>query len=483
MEQTTILLLTANPDDTAYLRIDREIEAIDKGLRLAGQVDRFSFKASHAVKVPDLRRSMQRYRPKIVHFSGHGSGEQGLCFESDQGRTQFVQAEALSDFFHLFSSQVRCVVLNACYSEVQAEAIARHIDYVVGMSESITDQAAIAFSVAFYESLGNGESIESSYKFSCAEIALLNLKEEHIPKLIRREQAPILTAAKYEQFSNRTVFLAECSDDLCAEREQLKICLQQQNVQVLPEKLYFFPDAQALQEAIRTDLARSELYIQLLSNVQPQRPPGMSTPLVQHQLVAETTLPTLQWRHTDTKFDDKLNEQFGTEQISCGLEEFKQHVVKHLYKIGHQKEKRVPDNEDDNHGFIFIDAAPEDMHLTEQLIQYLQEYDFCDVAVPLQDDAQDTLSAMRDLEENFKEANMVLLLYHAASQAWIRKHLRQCRKAQRGRKNTLIAVCQDLPEDEKKTGMVLPNLKIFNCAEFTSESCLPALIDQLKGRA
>jgi hypothetical protein len=188
-EQIVILLLAANPDGTACLRVDREIKKIEQGLRLAEQRGCFVFKTCQAVTVPDLRRAMQQHRPQIVHFSGHGEGAAGLCFESEQGKIQFVQDEALAVFFSLFAAEVRCVVLNACYSEVQAEAIARHVDYVIGMSYSITDQAAIAFSVAFYESLGNRESIESAYKFACAEIALLGLKEEHIPKLIRRHAA------------------------------------------------------------------------------------------------------------------------------------------------------------------------------------------------------------------------------------------------------------------------------------------------------
>ena len=96
---------------------------------------------------------------------------------------------------------------------------------------------------AFYGSIGNGESIESAYKFACVAIKLFNLKEEHVPKLIRRQQTPVRTAPTYEEFSSRTVFLAECSDDLTDEREQVKICLQQRNVEVLPEVHCEFLDA------------------------------------------------------------------------------------------------------------------------------------------------------------------------------------------------------------------------------------------------
>ncbi len=36
------------------------------------------------------------------------------------------------------------MVLNACYSEVQAAEINKHINYVIGIKQEITDKAAIA---------------------------------------------------------------------------------------------------------------------------------------------------------------------------------------------------------------------------------------------------------------------------------------------------------------------------------------------------
>ena len=59
-----------------------------------------------------------------------------------------VSTEALAGLFALFASSVECVVLNACYSAVQAEAIAEHIPHVIGMSQAISDQAAMEFAVA-----------------------------------------------------------------------------------------------------------------------------------------------------------------------------------------------------------------------------------------------------------------------------------------------------------------------------------------------
>ena len=62
--------------------------------------------------------------------------------------------------FKLFARKgVECVVLNACYSEVQAEAIHQHINHVIGMNRAIGDKAAINFTVAFYDGLAAGEDV------------------------------------------------------------------------------------------------------------------------------------------------------------------------------------------------------------------------------------------------------------------------------------------------------------------------------------
>jgi hypothetical protein len=54
------------------------------------------------------------------------------------------------------------LILNACFSEVQADAISQHIKYVIGMNKAIGDTAAIEFSIGFYDALGAGETYEKS---------------------------------------------------------------------------------------------------------------------------------------------------------------------------------------------------------------------------------------------------------------------------------------------------------------------------------
>ncbi|MDZ7317942.1 MAG: CHAT domain-containing protein, partial [candidate division KSB1 bacterium] len=99
-----------------------------------------------AVRICDLRRALLDCEPQIVHFSGHGQAD-GNVLEDETGKAIVVEPEALAGLFELFSKQVECVLLNACYSETQAAAINRHIKYVVGMVKEISDRAAIEFAV------------------------------------------------------------------------------------------------------------------------------------------------------------------------------------------------------------------------------------------------------------------------------------------------------------------------------------------------
>jgi serine/threonine protein kinase len=181
----TILFLAANPKDTTRLRLDQELRDIDEGLQRAKMRDQFSLERRLAVRPRDIQRAMLDLEPEIVHFSGHGSGTQGLIFEDEIGNAKPVDGEALASLFALFANRVSCVVLNGCYSEVQAQSITKHITYVIGMNQTIGDKAAISFAVGFYDALGAGKDIEFAYKLGCAAIRLEGIPEYLTPTLHR----------------------------------------------------------------------------------------------------------------------------------------------------------------------------------------------------------------------------------------------------------------------------------------------------------
>jgi hypothetical protein len=183
-----ILVLASSPVNEARLRLDKEVREIDEGLRRANKRDQFKFEQRWAIRTDDLRRALLDIEPQIVHFSGHGAGDDGIVVEDDNGNSKLVTTEALSSLFELCADHVECVLLNACYSEIQADAIAQHINYVIGMSQAIGDTAAIKFAMGFYDALGAGKSIETAYKFGCNAIQLENIPEHLTPQIKRKSQ-------------------------------------------------------------------------------------------------------------------------------------------------------------------------------------------------------------------------------------------------------------------------------------------------------
>jgi hypothetical protein len=182
----TILVLAASPVNEVRLRLDKEVREIDLALRLANWREKYVLEQRWAVRTDDLRRALLDLEPEIVHFCGHEAGTDGLALEDDAGGAKRVPTNALARLFGLFTNRVQCVVFNACYSEVQAEAICQHIDYVIGMSEALSDAPAIKFAMGFYDALVRGWSYEKAYEFGCNAIELDNLPQHLTPVLKKK---------------------------------------------------------------------------------------------------------------------------------------------------------------------------------------------------------------------------------------------------------------------------------------------------------
>jgi hypothetical protein len=180
----TILFLGANPAGTTKLALDREVREIDERLRSSEWRDVFRVEHAWAVRATDLLERLLRYRPTIVHFSGHGNSAGELALEDETGEVKPLSATILAALFRVLGRTVRCVVLNACYSESQAQAIAEHIDFVVGMNTAIEDNAAVVFAGTFYQALGYGEDMQTAFDLGCVQIDLEGRMQSHVPKLV-----------------------------------------------------------------------------------------------------------------------------------------------------------------------------------------------------------------------------------------------------------------------------------------------------------
>ncbi|HEX7839686.1 MAG TPA: TIR domain-containing protein [Kofleriaceae bacterium] len=181
MPKHTILFLAANPHGTSQLRLGEECAEIQRELKMAPHRDDFRFESRWAVSIDELMRHLMEADPSVIHFSGHGGGSAGLLFQDEQGRRQPVSARALAMMVEAAARRPRVIVLNACYSAAQAEALRSKVDCVVGMDGAIGDEAARAFAIRFYGALGNRRSVGNAVAQGVAALAAKQLPDELLP--------------------------------------------------------------------------------------------------------------------------------------------------------------------------------------------------------------------------------------------------------------------------------------------------------------
>ncbi|NEP86440.1 MAG: CHAT domain-containing protein [Okeania sp. SIO2C2] len=199
-----ILILSANPSDTSRLRLGKEVNDIRKTLRQSNHRNEFQIIPVGAVQIDDLQQTLYDYHPTIVHFSGHGTGNNGLVLEDNYGKTVLVSEEALARLFQSFQNQLECVLLNACYSEIQAQAIHQHIDCVIGINQAMGDEAAIKFAVGFYRALGAGEPYDRCFESGCTLIDLNSIPESEKPQLKYRPRKENLAMNSQNKFNHNS---------------------------------------------------------------------------------------------------------------------------------------------------------------------------------------------------------------------------------------------------------------------------------------
>lgn len=179
-----VLIVAASPLDQDRLSLNREIKKIKQALERSRNRDHWQIESNEATTVEDLRRALLDHNPTILHFSGHGEGSAGLCFEDDQGSTHPAQASALAKLLHHFKDKLKCVALNACYSTIQGDAIRQEINYVVGMRAAIDDESAAKFAVSFYDAIFAGTNFRVAFDLGCTAIDLHNLPGSDVPTFL-----------------------------------------------------------------------------------------------------------------------------------------------------------------------------------------------------------------------------------------------------------------------------------------------------------
>jgi hypothetical protein len=181
-----ILVLSANPWTTSRILVDQEAREIFQRIQEGPYRDKFELHNHGAVTPNDFQRLLLNYEPQIVHFSGHGSKGQRILFSGPHGGAQALDQQGLTNVLALYKKHVRLVLLNACFTTVQARSISEVVDYSIGADRPIGDKASVAFAGAFYRALGFGKCIRDAFRSAGAELALIKMPRSRGIKLFVR---------------------------------------------------------------------------------------------------------------------------------------------------------------------------------------------------------------------------------------------------------------------------------------------------------
>jgi hypothetical protein len=182
-ERIVVLFMASNPLDQAQLRLDEESRAIAEMIRKSAHRDAVKLESCWAVRPLDVLQAINEHQPRIIHFSGHGSDQDEIVFQDQNGQAKLVSKEAIVQTMAAASGDIRLVFFNTCYSRGQAEAVVQHIPAAIGMNTSIGDDAARIFAAQFYSSIGFGLSVRRAFDQGKAALLLENLPEENTPEL------------------------------------------------------------------------------------------------------------------------------------------------------------------------------------------------------------------------------------------------------------------------------------------------------------
>lgn len=191
MSKVKVLFFAADPasalpgGESSRLLLDEDVRRIRQKVRAAAFRDHLEFDVHWAARAEDLLQALNENPPQVVHFSGHG-GSEGLVLVGADGEPHPVDAAALSQLFHVFRGDIRLVVLNACFSLPQAQAIAQEVGCAIGTGGEISDEAAITFGGAFYSAIAFGHSVQAAFDQACAALALDHVDDREYPELMVR---------------------------------------------------------------------------------------------------------------------------------------------------------------------------------------------------------------------------------------------------------------------------------------------------------
>ena len=183
-EKLRVLILGASSEGD--LRVGREQKRIRAAVESALHRDQIELDVRPAATTHDLLDGITKFRPHVVHFSGH-SNEDLIVFEDEQDTPHpgvIVTARAFANAIRATDDPPLLVLLNSCKSAAQIDDLVDQVvPFAIGMADSIDDADAINYAAQFYAAIANGQSVNSAHLAGQVRLELDGLDSADLPTL------------------------------------------------------------------------------------------------------------------------------------------------------------------------------------------------------------------------------------------------------------------------------------------------------------
>lgn len=274
------------------------------------------------------------------------------------------------------------------------------------------------------------------------------------------------------------VYLAQTTDDLEEERAQVSRYIEQFGYLVTPSA--DLPGGgEAFRTAVASEIADADLYVHLLGAKAGRYPSDLPEGYGAAQLtVAQSARKqVVLWRHPELNLEAVSDERQRTlltspSVIASGLESFKAEIRRRL------EARRKPESQRANtSSLVFINASENDYDIAKVVQQEFQARGMSTV-LPLYSGPAEEVH--KDLTENMKDCDVLVVLYGHAPPTWVRGQMRLFSKLKHGARATIVAIFVG-PPDEKPTdiGFSLPELRWVTSPNEWSLERLRPLIEEI----
>ena len=323
------------------------------------------------------------------------------------------------------------------------------------------------------------------------QVNALSYELKNLIQSISIHQQPITQEKSPDQFKPITqdgandkpcVFLAEVTEDVLDQYDELRHYLLQAGCRVIPENPLTLDNSDACQHMLIDQIQSSCLYVQLLGHMAGKtrsNPLGMCR--LQYDCAIHTKKHIIQWRDPqkiDTPASDAdLNTLLDGESVmAIGFEEFKSHVLKRaLFKpplLSTLDSQDMPDM------MVFIHAAPIDEDQAKPIEQLFKRLNLS-VALPIWEGKD--MDILNDLKDIILYSNGVMIVYGNIDTAWVRKQLMMSRNLIFRREHPgALAIYEGNPGTQPDFRMRMPNLHIINCRTGWDETQFYPFLEALK---